>query len=74
MIVTDSVADVATPISHLISLEVFDLVETPSGFGMVATMRHGAMIAMLRMEAVIDVSMKAFGAVKPRPSAYKDAA
>jgi hypothetical protein len=60
------------PISHFVGFEVLDLVEALPGFGVVARVRHGPVIAVVGMEAVIDMSMKALGAMKPRtgPNEY----
>jgi hypothetical protein len=66
--------NVAAPISYFVSLEVFDLVEAPSRFGPVATMRHWAVIAMLRMEAIVDSSMEALVAMEPRTNTNERAA
>src|SRR5271154_3525761 len=60
-------------VAHFVSFEVLDLVETLSRFWLVAAGWHGAVVAVVRMEMVVDVAVKAFRAMEPRTSADEDA-
>ena len=60
---------VATSIAHFVSFEVGNLIDPLSRLRFVAAVWPRAGIAVLRMEMVIYVSMKAFGAMKPRACA-----
>jgi hypothetical protein len=64
---------VAPAVSLFVTFEV-GLVHAPRRLGLLAAVRHCALIAVIWMEGIIDVAMEAFGAMKPRTSAYKDAA
>jgi hypothetical protein len=64
---------VAASIAHFVPLEVCNFVDTLSRFGSIATVWGWAVIAMLRMVAVIHVAVEAFSTVKPRASANEDA-
>jgi hypothetical protein len=65
---------VSVPVADLVAFEVLYVVETLPGFGVIAGVRHGPVITVVGMESVIDVSMKALGAVKPRTGSNEDAA
>jgi hypothetical protein len=58
-----SVAYVASPISRLISLEVVKALRP--------TLRHRSSVTVMRIEPVIDMSVKAVMAVKPRACSKK---
>jgi hypothetical protein len=62
---------VAPSVSLFVSFEV-SLVYAPRRIGPLAAVWHRALIAVIWMEGIIDVAVKAFGAMKPRTSAYKD--
>ena len=64
---------VAASIAHFVSFEVGNLIETLSRFGFIATGWPWAVIAVLRMEAVIYVSTEVGWAMKPRASPNEDA-
>jgi hypothetical protein len=64
---------VTASVPHFVAFEVFNLVETPSRLGLVASVRPRAAIAVVWMEMVIDVTAKTFRAMKPRASANEDA-
>jgi hypothetical protein len=65
---------VTASITHFVRFEVGNLIETLSRFRFVATIWLWAGIAVLGMEAVIYVTMEAFGSMKPWASANEDAA
>lgn len=65
---------VATSVAHFISLEVGNFVKAPSRLGLLATGWHWAMVAVIRMEAVIDVAVEIGRAMKPWASTNEDAA
>ena len=56
---------VAAPIARFIALEVIELLR--------ATLRHRAIVAMVRVVAVIDVAIEIAASVIPRPRADEDA-
>jgi len=65
------VACVAAPIARFISLEVRNLVEPPRRFSPLPNSRHLALIAVLRMIAVVHSAAKIVVAVKPGSGANK---
>jgi|SRR5580698_4717215 len=62
------------PIPHFVSFEVGNFVDAISRLGFLATGRSRTGIAVLRMEAVVDISTEAFRAMKPRARANEGAA
>jgi hypothetical protein len=62
---------VAPSVALFISFEM-GLVYAPRRLWLLAAVWHWALIAVFWMEGIIDVAMKAFGAMKPRTSANKD--
>jgi hypothetical protein len=58
-----SVAYVASPISRLVSLEVVEALRT--------AIRHWSSVTVMRIKPVIDMSVKAVTAVKPRACSKK---
>jgi len=64
----------AVSIPHFVCLEVGYPVQTLPWFRPVATGWHGAMVAVVRMETIIYVSVKTFGTMKPRTRANENAA
>jgi hypothetical protein len=65
---------VAASVAHFVSFEVGNLVNALSRLRFVTTVWHWAVIAMLRMEAVVYVAVKIPGSMKPRASTNEDAA
>jgi hypothetical protein len=63
---------VAVAVAHFVAFEVFDVVDGVSGVFATGWVR--AMVSMVRMEAIVDVTAKTFGAVKPGADADEDAA
>jgi hypothetical protein len=64
---------VAASIAYFVSLEVSDLIDVLVRIGFLPTGWPGAVIAMLRMEMVIYMTAKTFGAMKPRTGADENA-
>ena len=64
---------VAASITHFVSFEVGNLIDTLSRLGFRATVWHWAFIAVLRMETVIYVASEVVSAMKPRARANEDA-
>jgi hypothetical protein len=62
------------PIADFVAFEMLYVVETLPRFGVITGVRHRPVIAMVGMESVIDMSMKALGTVKPRTGSNEDAA
>jgi hypothetical protein len=60
---------VAASIPHFVSFEVGNPVQTLPGFGSVAASGPRAVVAVIRVEPVIDVATEALRAMKPRASA-----
>jgi hypothetical protein len=58
-------ACVATPISHLVSMEVIE--------GLVSTLRMGTPVAVMWIETVINVALEVVGAMKPGASSNEHA-
>src|SRR5579863_9181156 len=63
--VMTGIADVAAPVACFVTAEIFE--------GTLAAARHGASVAMMRIPAVIDVSIEPVRAAEPRSGAEKDA-
>jgi hypothetical protein len=61
-----SVAYVASPISRLVSLEVVEALRP--------ALRHRSSVTVMRIKAVIDMSVKAVTAMKPRAGSKKHSA
>src|SRR5258708_5793379 len=61
-----SAACVAAPITHLVSVEVIE--------GLVSTLRMWTSVAVMWIEAVINVAVEVVGAVEPRPGSDEHAA
>ena len=57
--------DVSATVAHLIALEMGDLTNRVRGIGMVAGVRHRALVTMLGMEVIVHVSPKIGRPVKP---------
>lgn len=55
---------VTVSIPHLVSVEARSI-DPLAVFGSIATMRHGASIAVVRMEVVVYIAMKVLWSVKP---------
>jgi hypothetical protein len=64
---------VAASIPHFVSFEVGNLIERPSRFGFVATVRLGAVITVLRMETVVYVALEVGSTMKPGANTNEDA-
>jgi hypothetical protein len=62
---------VATSITHFVSFEV-RTINTLCRLGFLASFGQWALIAVLRMETVIHVTMEVTSTMKPRASANKD--
>src|ERR1700683_52280 len=61
----------AVGVAHFVAFEVFDVVDGPCG---VLTARwNRALVPVVRMEMIIDVAMKACGAVEPGADADENA-
>jgi hypothetical protein len=60
-----SAASVAAPITHLVSVEVIE--------GLVSALRMWTNVAVMWIEAVINVAVEVMGAVEPRPGANEHA-
>ena len=58
ILAADATADVAASITPLIAFEMIDLVEAATSFGAFANSRHRSVIAMVRMEAVVHVTVE----------------
>jgi hypothetical protein len=67
-------AYVAVSISHLISSEMVNLVETPRGVGDFAAVWYWAAITVVNIEMVVDMAAKVVTAVKPRSRSNEGAA
>jgi hypothetical protein len=63
---------VAVAVAHFVAFEVFDVVDGVDGVLAAGGMR--AVVSMIRMEAIVDVAVEAFGSVKPGADADEDAA
>jgi hypothetical protein len=61
-----SIADVASPIPRLVSVEVIEALRP--------TLRQRSSVTMMRIKAVVDVAVKAVRAVEPRAGANKHSA
>jgi hypothetical protein len=64
---------VAASIAHFVWFEMGNLIDTLSRLGFVATVWLWAVIAVLRMETIIDVAMEVGWTMKPRARANEDA-
>ena len=62
-------AYVAAAIAHFISLEVCHFIDMLGRLGFIATVWHGAFVAVIGMKTVVDVASEVSGTVKPRTSA-----
>jgi hypothetical protein len=69
-----SVAYVSVAVPLLVAVEMLDMAGGMIVICVVAAMRHGAVVSVVRIEVVIHVSMKVSGAMKPRAGANKHAA
>ena len=65
---------VTASITHFVSFEVSNLIETPSWLGLVAAVWPWAVVAVLGMETVIYVTAETFTAMKPRADPNERAA
>ena len=64
----------ATTVSHFVSVEVQDVVETVLRGGFFAPSGIGAFIAELRMKTIVDVASEVLGSMEQRANANKYAA
>jgi len=64
----------STSIAHFVAFEVGNLIEALTRLGLIATVGLGAVIAVLRVETVIDVAVEALRTMKPRAGANEYAA
>jgi hypothetical protein len=62
---------VAASIAHFVPFEV-RAIHTLGRLGFLAALRHRALVAVLRMVAVIDVALELISAMKPRAGANED--
>ena len=62
----------AAPVAHFIPSEI-RAIYSPGQLRFLACLRHRTLVAVFRMEAVVDMPMKIGGAVKPRAGADKQA-
>ena len=66
------VGNVAAAVAHFVSFEVGDFIDALVRLRFITRMRHRAVIAMARIEAVIYVAVKLGGAVKPGTNANEN--
>jgi hypothetical protein len=59
-------------VAHFVAFEVFNVVDGPGG--VLAAGRIWAVVSVVRMEMIVDVTLKTLWAVEPRADADEDAA
>src|ERR1700677_5079442 len=66
-----TLAHVAAAVPFLVSVEM-GFIDAFRGLGLLAAVRHGALVTVLRMKSVVDVAAEVARTMKPRAGADED--